>query len=81
MNIATWHGLITALRPNGVVARRARGAMDRELVFSSRLEVISGKDLKPLRAGVDALKVGVQIGAVGLALPDGSLRATRIWVD
>lgn len=80
VNIATWNGKIIALRPNGLLTRRHDG-IERELVFSSRLEVISGKDFSRVPAGPKALTVGVQIGAVGLALPDRSLRATRIWID
>ena len=41
INIAPWHGSIMALRLNGLLTRRHDGR-EREIVFSSRLEVISG---------------------------------------
>lgn len=83
VNIAVWHGRVTGRTAGGVLATRTRGrhVQERELTFSSRVEVISGKDLKPLAQGVGALALGGNIGAVGLALPDGRLRVTRIWVD
>lgn len=80
VNIATWHGEVLALRSNGLLTRRRNG-MERELVFSRRLEVISGKDLSPIPAGARALVIGSHLGAVGLSMPDRSLRATRIWID
>jgi len=47
--------------------------------FSDSLEVISEADGTPYSEGTDALKPGTQIGAVGLNLPNGGYRATRIW--
>lgn len=80
VNIATWHGEVVALRANGLLTRR-RDGLERELLFSPRLELISGKDLSPIAAGTSALVIGSHLGAVGLSMPDGSLRATRVWID
>jgi hypothetical protein len=51
------------------------------LFFSPTLEVIRGKDESPWPGGVRGLVTGTRIGAVGLNLPSGELRATRIWVQ
>jgi hypothetical protein len=79
-NIGVWHGTITALRAGGLVAKRHDG-IDRALSFSRRLEVVTAARQLPVAAGTRALAVGMQIGSVGLVLPDRSLRATRIWID
>jgi hypothetical protein len=47
--------------------------------FSDRLEVVSVVDGRPRREHVRALSPGMLADVVGLVLPDGTLRATRIW--
>lgn len=47
--------------------------------FSDRLEVVSVIDGRPRREHVRALSPGMLADVVGLVLPDGTLRATRIW--
>lgn len=49
------------------------------LELSQHLEVIDSRDQTAVSGGIDALAIGTQIGAVGLRLPNGDLRATRIW--
>lgn len=79
-SIGQWSGVITTVRSNGLVAKRHDG-LNRSVAFSPRLEVIRADDQKPVSAGVAALAVGTRVGAVGLVLPDRSLRATRVWID
>lgn len=51
------------------------------LQFSQALEVISGKDESAWPGGTSGLTSGTRFGSVGLNLPDGGFRATRIWVQ
>lgn len=78
VNGGQWDGTITAVRPGGLVVRR-RGR-DREIALSQRVQVITAVKQLPVAAHIAALTVGREIGMVGLGLPDGSLRATRIWI-
>jgi hypothetical protein len=50
------------------------------LTYSSSLEVIDSDTMEPLPGGLSALSSGMAIGAVGLMLGVGALRATRIWI-
>lgn len=65
-------------KPNTLTVKTKQGQKLIEL--SKRLEVISAKDGLPLSGHISALTTGIEIGAVGLRLPDGGFRATRIWV-
>ncbi len=65
-------------KPNTLTVKTERGQKLIEL--SQRLEVITAKDGLPLSGHISALTQGIEIGAVGLRLPDGGFRATRIWV-
>lgn len=55
-----------------------RGQTSIEL--SEKLEVISALDGSALSGHIAALTPGMEMGAVGLRLPNGGFRATRIWV-
>lgn len=79
VNIGRRNGVVEDLLAGGLVIRHAKGTEYIEL--SSRLEVISAHDGKPLTGGVAALRRGAQIGMVGLRLPNGGFRATRIWSE
>lgn len=79
VNIGRRNGFVEDLSADSLVLRTAKGTERIEL--SSRLEVISAHDGKPLPGGVAALRRGAQIGMVGLRLPNGGFRATRIWSE
>jgi hypothetical protein len=78
VNIARRDGQVVALIPQGLVLQHNKGQETIEL--SSWLEVIRADDGKPVPTGVDALRSGMHIGAVGLRLSNGHFRATRIWI-
>ncbi len=77
-------------RRNGVVAQNASSSgltaqtLDRKSGFaielSPRLEVISVEDGSLLPGHIANLTPGTTFGAVGLRLPNGGFRATRIWL-
>ena len=79
VNIATRNGTITTLSDSGLTLANP-SSQSRVLAFSPYLETVDGATGNALTSGQTGLSVGMTIGAVGLALPDGSLRATRIWV-
>lgn len=78
-NIGQWHGRVNSVDPRGMVVRR-RDGLTRPVQFSATIDVIKAKDRTPLPNGIAAIAAGAEIGAVGLVLPDRSLRATRVWV-
>ncbi len=77
VNIGRREGVVDKISPAGLTMRHNKGTETIEL--SSRLEVISATDGRPLPGGLAALTPGTQIGAVGLRLAGGGFRATRIW--
>jgi hypothetical protein len=77
VNIGRRDGIVQGASARGLVVKHKKGTDTFEL--SAKLEVISSKTGAPLPGGVDALTPGTQIGAVGLRLPKGGFRATRIW--
>lgn len=79
VNAGRWDGTIAAVRPGGLSVKRHDG-VERTVHFSRRHEVITAVKQLPVPEGVGALTVGLQIGSVGLVLPDRSLRATRTWI-
>lgn len=79
VNIGRREGVVENLTAGRLVIRQSNGTESIEL--SSRLEVITADDGKLLAGGVAALKPGTQIGMVGLRLPNGGFRATRIWTQ
>lgn len=79
VNIGKRTGTITSLSASGVTIRGLNGA-SRSLDFSPYLEVVDKDTATPQAAGINALSLGSIIGAVGVALPNGGFRATRIWL-
>ena len=77
VNIGRRDGVFEGLSGGGMKLNYDNRTENVEL--SSRLEVISATDGKPLAGGMAALMKGTQIGMVGLRLPNGGFRATRIW--
>lgn len=78
--------LVNMGRADGTVAEVGDGEVtlddgDRRfsVPFSDRVEVVSVVDGRPRREHVGALTPGTLADVVGLVLPDGTLRATRIW--
>jgi len=47
--------------------------------LSASFEVVNASDGTPLAGGLASLEPGVSIGMVGLRLPGGGFRPTRIW--
>jgi Domain of unknown function (DUF5666) len=77
VNIGRRDGVVEGSSDGGIKLRTRRGV--EVLDLSSRLEVISASDGAPIPGGLAALLPGTAIGAVGLRLPNGRVRATRIW--
>lgn len=77
VNIGRTDGVITSADGAGVVVAHSHGS--RRLTFSSTLEVIH-RDETPVSGHTAALTPGTTIGAVGLRLSNGDIRATRIWL-
>jgi hypothetical protein len=79
VNIGRADGRVMSVSPDGA---SVRGDMGRQVTmeFSPRLEIIHAGSGKAVTGGVKALRPGVTVGAVGLRLPGGRLRATRIWI-
>lgn len=77
VNIGRVDGVVDETPASVLVIKQPTGR--RTLELSTRLEVISVEDGSPLPGGIAALTPGTAIGAVGLRLPDGGFRATRVW--
>jgi hypothetical protein len=75
VNIGRRDGTVEEVSSNSLTLKTARGVEAIEL--SPRLEVIKS-DGSPL-SGVASLPPGAPVGVVGLRLPGGGFRATRIW--
>lgn len=80
VNIGRRDGVIEEISGSGMRLRRSdnRGG-HWQIAFSRALEVIDGGDGSPLPRGLADLATGQGVGAVGLLLPNGGFRATRIW--
>jgi len=70
----------TVMTSDGTSATLSHQGETFSIEFSDVLEVISAEDSSPLSGGRSAIEPGAQIGAVGLNLPGGGFRATRIWL-
>lgn len=79
VNIGRMDGRITSSSAEAVVVTTDSGRQ-RTMELSRRLEVVYAKSGSPVASAASALKPGMIVGAVGLRLPDGRLRATRIWI-
>jgi hypothetical protein len=76
-NIGRADGILSEVTPSAVLLADSRGPA--KLDLSPRLEVLRSVDGSHYANGVQGLTVGEPVGAVGLMLSDGGLRATRIW--
>jgi hypothetical protein len=77
VNIGRTQGVIEEITGASLTISGPNGRATLEL--SSRLEVIRSADESAYSNGVRDLAIGTPIGAVGLLLPKGGFRATRIW--
>jgi hypothetical protein len=77
INIGRREGVAEQISAHGVTIRHDKGLETLEL--SKHLEVINASDESPRIGGIVSLRPGMQIGAVGLRLPGGGFRATRMW--
>lgn len=76
-NIGRADGVVSEVSGSSVVLKDSRGSS--KLDLSPRLEVVRASDGSHYSNGVHDLAAGTAIGAVGLVLPNGGLRATKIW--
>lgn len=60
---------------------RSRAGQLEPVYLSTALEVIHVDTGDPISNGLSALRPGQNFGAVGLVLPNGTFRATRVWFD
>ena len=82
VNIGRLNGTLVSTSTDSIQISTTQGI--RTLELSSGLEVVSIRDpavQQPLSDGIQGLSTGSFVGAVGLRLPDGGFRATRIWTD
>lgn len=77
VNIGRREGVVKEVSPGAVTLKHNKGT--ERIEVAPTLEVIRTSDGAPHVGGIAALKPGTQIGAVGLRLPGGGFRATRIW--
>lgn len=80
-NIGRRDGVVVEHGASGIRVRRHDGRGEWQIGLSRALEVVRSDTGAPLIGGVAALKTGQAIGAVGLLLPNGGFRATRIWTS
>lgn len=79
VNIGRRDGTVENVSSQVMTVRNEHGSHDLEL--SRVLEVVHGGDGSLLPRGLADIAVGSEIGAVGLRLPRGGFRATRIWTS
>ena len=79
INIGRTDGKVDMLLPTGLQMMSIKG-VQRTLELSKALEVVQIQDGKELVSSLASLVPGTTFGAVGLLLPDGGFRATRIWI-
>jgi hypothetical protein len=78
VNIGRRDGVLERVSPTALKLKSERGD-SQGIELSPRLEVIDPEDGLPLPGQVRALRPGMHVGAVGLVLPNGGFRATRVW--
>lgn len=76
-NIGRADGIVSEVTGSTLVLQDSRGSS--RIGFSPKLEVVHASDGSPHANGVQDLTPGTGVGAVGLVLPNGGLRATKIW--
>ncbi|HEY0736751.1 MAG TPA: DUF5666 domain-containing protein [Herpetosiphonaceae bacterium] len=89
-NIGRLDGTVEQLMPQGgeIMAQGSRVRVaaikggQRDIELSSALQVvrISDADADVMEASIMNVVPGTKMGAVGLRLPDGGFRATKIWI-
>lgn len=80
VNIGRFEGKVEQVSGNTVTAVSPRGAR-KTLELATKVEIVQAqKDFPAAAGGVAALKPGTEFGAVGVRLPNGGFRATRIWI-
>lgn len=89
-NIGRLDGTVEQLMPQGgdIMAQGSRVRVaaikggQREIELSSALQVvrISDADADVMEASIANVVPGTKLGAVGLRLPNGGFRATKIWI-
>lgn len=77
VNIGRRDGVIEDIGNKGMTLRQSNGT--RDVAFAEKVEVIHAEDGAPVGQHLAALELGMEVGAVGLLLPQGGFRATRIW--
>lgn len=79
INIGRLDGIVEQVSPSGLVLKNRHG-YSRAIEVSSKLEVVRAKAGTPLPNHLLSLVPGNSIGSVGLRLPNGGFRATKIWL-
>jgi len=80
VNIGRREGTITQVTPAGLTFTHPSGGKVETMELSSKLDVITAKDGLAVPGHLSGLASGTAFGAVGLRLPNGGFRSTRIWV-
>jgi hypothetical protein len=78
VNIGRRDGKVQVVSAGQVSIETAKGSVQ-SLELSPRLEVLDLQSGAVSTRGIADIQSGMQIGAVGLRLPGGGFRATRIW--
>lgn len=79
VNLERRDGVVMAASSTGITLNKRNQAIE-AVALSSSLEVIHQRDGSPYSGGAAAIPPNTPVGAVGIALADGSFRATRVWV-
>ncbi len=79
INIGRTDGKVDLLLPTGLQMTTIKG-VQRTLELSSALEVVKIQEGGEVASSLASLVPGTAFGAVGLLLPNGGFRATRIWI-
>jgi hypothetical protein len=80
VNIGRLDGVVEQVSPSSLTLRNLRIPQPHAIEMSKRLEVINAHDGTPIPGHIAAIQHGAEIGAVGIRLPNGGFRATRIWI-
>lgn len=78
VNIGRQQGVVVSASDKGLTIKHNKGTQTLEL--SPALEVITARTGAAIPGGVRALVAGTPMGAVGLRLPNGGFRATKVWI-
>ncbi len=78
VNIGRLDGVLLSTAGNTITV--SAYGMERSVELSPTLEAVHKEDGSPYAGGVGSVPVGTPLGAVGLLVPNGGFRATRIWI-